>query len=208
MIVVKSIIGDRQLNPELQNDEKHIFWEIFQEKISYKKYLNMIRFPKTFLSFKIEVITSHTQTCEKDTFSCRYLNIFLLRHAQFSEHTQNTHECDFYTHSVLFLCTSVISTHIGISRRSVTLTRTSAISTSKSVTLTGTSVIMPRKSVIFTRRVWFLHAECDFHIHECDIDTYEIDIDTNECECEYETHECDFYSHELYFNTLLVTKHL
>jgi hypothetical protein len=90
-------------------------------------------------SYKLPV-EFDTQTCENDTFSCkthtpacRFLNICLLRHAQF-----------FRTHAPTRL--SVILT-----RTSVILTRTSVVSTRMSVILTRTSVLSTRLRVIFTR---------------------------------------------------------
>jgi hypothetical protein len=151
-----------------------------------------------------------TQTCENDTFSCRFLYIVL---------------CVIWTRtSLIWTLTSVIYTRIlwrtdVISTRSVISTRTSVIFTHMSVILTRKSVILTRKSVILTRksvittptnvnyssRVWFPHAECDFYTqivistHECVLDTYECDYDTHECD--YDTHEFDFNTHKRYLYT-------
>jgi hypothetical protein len=91
-----------------------------------------------------------TQTCENDTFACEilkqvcgFLNIFLVKYAQFPEHTpefhfdmreydfytHDTHECDFYTQSATSTCTSV------------TPTRTSIIPILMSLSMIRTSVI-------------------------------------------------------------------
>jgi hypothetical protein len=62
-----------------------------------------------------------TQTFENDTSACEihmhessFLNIFFLKHSQFSEQTSehdfNTDECDLTIHSMIFPRTSVIST--------------------------------------------------------------------------------------------------
>jgi hypothetical protein len=94
-----------------------------------------------------------TQTCENDTFTCeihmhacRFLNIFLLRHAHFAEHTPkcvfSTQECDFYSQSVI------------LTRSSVTSIRRVRFSHAKCDS--------------------DMH-ECHFHIHKCDLDTHECD---------------------------------
>jgi hypothetical protein len=108
------------------------------------------------------------QTREKNSFACRLLNIFLLRHAHFFRtHARvwfHMFEFVFSTLSVIFTCSRVI--------------------------FTRSSVIFKRMSVILTRRVRFPHAkfdldkhDCHFHTHKCDLDTHECDSYTQTCYC-------------------------
>jgi hypothetical protein len=121
------------------------------------------------------------QTKKKNTFlrvyeihthACGFLNISLLGHAIFSEHTL---ECIF---------------KLWVWFWHVIFTRTSVITTLTIVILTSTNVP-------YRRRVRFLHVKCDFKTykrdldtHECNFYTFEFDFDTYQCN--YGNHECDF----------------
>jgi hypothetical protein len=50
------------------------------------------------VSKKYDTQTSENDTLEIHTLACRFLNIFMLRHAHFSEHMP---ECDFARTSVI-----------------------------------------------------------------------------------------------------------
>jgi hypothetical protein len=69
----------------------------------------------------MQTCENNTCACEIPMNACRFLNIFLLRHAHFSEHTLDcdvnsldcdvsTLECDVYTQRVISTRTSVIYT--------------------------------------------------------------------------------------------------
>jgi hypothetical protein len=49
--------------------------------------------------FRIDTQKFDLQTCENDAFACKFLNILLLRHAQFSK---DTHKCEFNTYEYDF----------------------------------------------------------------------------------------------------------
>jgi hypothetical protein len=108
----------------------------------------------------------------------------------------HTHECNFWTQSVISTRTSVIYI--------------------RRVWFIYVECDLFTKSVIFTRRAWFLNTECNFYTHrviltrsvwflraECsfqtqyDVETQKFDYET--LSCDFNTHKSDLYTQRFWY---------